>query len=307
MADYTMNVKVIHLTKSTSDWASFTTVIPAGMLCIETTTTGETKQKVGDGTHTFANLPYVTTREMTGATALADGVSGMVPAPQAGDQNKYLSGAGTWEELPEESIPVKYRVKEGTRIGTTGATDSFTLQVSTDNGVTWSDVNTDQGSGHTTYSLGLFATTASGDDEVGKIKSALLPSYVDDVIEGYYDSTSGKFYEESTHTTEITPAVDKIYVDITTGTHSGDVYRWSGSAYICISNPLTATIIYQLMGVDTTDGNFDGTNGTAAGQHGLVPAPATTDAGKFLNASGSWEQALTPNDNLTLNCVASFT
>lgn len=61
------------------------------------------------------------------------------------------------------------------------------------------------------------------------------------------------------------------------------------------------------MGVDTTDGNFDGTNGTAAGQHGLVPAPATTDAGKFLNASGSWEQALTPSDNLTLNCVASFT
>lgn len=166
MADYTMNVKVIHLTKSTSDWATFDTTIPAGMLCIETTATGETKQKVGDGNNTFANLPYVTTREMTGATALADGVSGMVPAPQAGDQNKYLSGAGTWEELPEESIPVKYRVKEGTRIGATGATDSFTLQVSTDNGVTWSDVNTDQGSGHTTYSLGLFATTASGDDEV---------------------------------------------------------------------------------------------------------------------------------------------
>ena len=34
---------------------------------------------------------------------------------------------------------------------------------------------------------------------------------------------------------------------------------------------------------DTTYSNFTGTDGTAAGAAGLVPAPATTDAGKFLN------------------------
>lgn len=33
---------------------------------------------------------------------------------------------------------------------------------------------------------------------------------------------------------------------------------------------------------------FTGTDGTAAGTAGLVPAPATTDAGKVLSASGSW-------------------
>ncbi len=39
---------------------------------------------------------------------------------------------------------------------------------------------------------------------------------------------------------------------------------------------------------DTTYSNFTGTDGTAAGAAGLVPAPATTDAGKFLNADGTW-------------------
>ena len=33
---------------------------------------------------------------------------------------------------------------------------------------------------------------------------------------------------------------------------------------------------------------FTGTDGTAAGVMGLVPAPATTDAGKVLSASGAW-------------------
>ena len=36
---------------------------------------------------------------------------------------------------------------------------------------------------------------------------------------------------------------------------------------------------------------FTGTDGTAAGTMGLVPAPATTDAGKFLKADGSWGEA----------------
>lgn len=42
---------------------------------------------------------------------------------------------------------------------------------------------------------------------------------------------------------------------------------------------------------DTTYSNFTGTDGTAAGAAGLVPAPATTDAGKFLKADGTWDTA----------------
>ena len=42
---------------------------------------------------------------------------------------------------------------------------------------------------------------------------------------------------------------------------------------------------------DTTYLDFTGTDGTAAGTAGLVPAPATTDAGKFLKADGTWDTA----------------
>lgn len=42
---------------------------------------------------------------------------------------------------------------------------------------------------------------------------------------------------------------------------------------------------------DTTYSAFTGTDGTAAGTAGLVPAPTTTDAGKFLKADGTWSTA----------------
>lgn len=42
---------------------------------------------------------------------------------------------------------------------------------------------------------------------------------------------------------------------------------------------------------DTTYNAFTGTDGTSAGAAGLVPAPATTDAGKFLKADGTWDSA----------------
>lgn len=37
--------------------------------------------------------------------------------------------------------------------------------------------------------------------------------------------------------------------------------------------------------------NFVGTDGTTAGEAGLVPAPAIADAGKFLKADGTWAEA----------------
>jgi hypothetical protein len=67
------------------------------------------------------------------------------------------------------------------------------------------------------------------------IPSEFLPSYVDDIIDGYLNA--GVFYAESSHTTAITGEVGKIYVDLTTG-QSSKQYRWSGSVYIQITNGL---------------------------------------------------------------------
>jgi len=81
----------------------------------------------------------------------------------------------------------------------------------------------------------------------GKVPSSQLPSYVDDVVEGYYNEQDGKFYEESTFIHEITPERSKIYVDL-----GADItYRWSGSEYIAISNPDIAEDIVTSI-VDST-------------------------------------------------------
>lgn len=57
----------------------------------------------------------------------------------------------------------------------------------------------------------------------------------------------------------------------------------AGSNVTISENTISAT--------DTTYSSFTGTDGTAAGTTGLVPAPATTDADKFLKSDGTWSTA----------------
>jgi hypothetical protein len=47
----------------------------------------------------------------------------------------------------------------------------------------------------------------------------------------------------------------------------------------------------EISATDTTYSDFTGTDGTTAGTAGLVPAPATADADKFLKADGTWAEA----------------
>ena len=65
----------------------------------------------------------------------------------------------------------------------------------------------------------------------GKVPSSQLPSFVDDVLEGYLNATDGKFYEESTYSTEIPAEGGKIYTDLS----NNKTYRWGGTVYVEIS------------------------------------------------------------------------
>ena len=123
--------------------------------------------------------------------------------------------------------------------------------------------------------VGAIASTTKGIangvaelDANGKVPSAQLPSYVDDVIEGYYNTTDGKFYEEFTYTTEITPESGKIYVDLSTD----KTYRWGGSAYAEISESLALG--------ETSSTAYRGDRGAAAYDH-------ATDASKLSTAQSS--------------------
>lgn len=66
----------------------------------------------------------------------------------------------------------------------------------------------------------------------GKVPATELPSYMDDVIEGYYYNSN--FYSDSAHTQLITGAAGKIYVDLSTNLS----YRFSGNTYIEVSQSI---------------------------------------------------------------------
>lgn len=61
-----------------------------------------------------------------------------------------------------------------------------------------------------------------------KIPSEYLPSYVDDVVEGYLHE--GTFYNDEHFVSSISPERGKIYVDLI----GGGSWRWSGSMYVPI-------------------------------------------------------------------------
>ena len=65
----------------------------------------------------------------------------------------------------------------------------------------------------------------------------------DDVINGYYNTTDGKFYEDSTYTTEIVGEVGKIYISIDTNIQ----YRWDN-----ISIPNKFVTISSSIDIDNT-------------------------------------------------------
>jgi len=68
-------------------------------------------------------------------------------------------------------------------------------------------------------------------DANGKVPSSQLPSFVDDVLEGYLNATDGKFYEENAYTTEIPAEGGKIYIDLS----NNQTYRWGGTTYVPIA------------------------------------------------------------------------
>lgn len=91
------------------------------------------------------------------------------------------------------------------------------------------------GSSNAVSSDGVFDALALKADLVGgKVPSTQLPSYVDDVVEGYY--STGVFYSNAGLTIPITGEVGKIYVDLL----ANKSYRWSGSVYIQISNAISS-------------------------------------------------------------------
>lgn len=159
------------------------------------------------------------------------------------------------------------------------------------NGITVKSFTTNQASGDTinitvpttAADVSAIPTSAKGTasgvaelDSNGKVPSSQLPSYVDDVIEGYY--YNGKFYEESAHTTEITGETGKIYIDLS-GTNK--TYRWSGSGYTEISESLALG--------ETSSTAYRGDRGKTAYDHATESRLTTATASGLYKVASTAE------------------
>lgn len=144
MATKNVDVKVLQVTKTTAEWAAegvASVVIAKGLLCVETTTDNQTKIKVGDGVHTFAQLPYATSEVMTGAVAPdpdtpgdegTPGKSGAVPAPLATDADKFLRGDGTWVDIDDVVGNTTYELSGA--VGTGADSDKYIVTLAGSDG-----------------------------------------------------------------------------------------------------------------------------------------------------------------------------
>ncbi|MDR3023264.1 hypothetical protein [Chryseobacterium sp.] len=110
-------------------------------------------------------------------------------------------------------------------------------------------------------------------DASGLVPASQLPSYVDDVLEGYYKAADGKFYKEAGYTTLITGETGKIYVSLDTN----KTYRWTGTTFVYI-----------------TSGAVDSVNGLTGvvvlnkSHVGLGNADNTADAAKSVLSATKW-------------------
>lgn len=135
-------------------------------------------------------------------------------------------------------------------------------------------------------------------DENGKVPSSQLPSYVDDVIEGYYYSSN--FYTDSAHTIKVTGETGKIYIDLSTN----KTYRWSGSAFVVISETLALG--------ETSSTAYRGDRGKIAYNHSQTahaPSNAQANQNAFSNVlvDSINIAANTPTDTLTLVAGSNIT
>lgn len=123
-------------------------------------------------------------------------------------------------------------------------------------------------------------------DASGQVPASQLPSYVDDVLEGYYKAADGKFYKEAAYTNLIAGETGKIYVSLDTN----KTYRWTGTTFVYI-----------------TSGAVDSVNGLTGvvvlnkSHVGLSNADNTADAAKSVLSATKW----TTQRTITLSGVTA--
>ena len=269
-----------------------------------------TNLTVTKGNGTSINVPISaegTYSEFEGATDSENGTFGLVPAPKAGDQNKVLSGAGTWVDAPPADLEAS---------GITATAEELNYMAGVTSGVQAqldakaAAVHTHEASEITDFDAAVQSAVA--DDLAGKANTEHTHE-MDDVT-GLTDALGAKADAEHIHkAADITDLTDTLSSAVVgeAGKATSDKNGKDITTYVAdVTSDTTKITVTKGDGssseIQFPEGTvydaFTGASAEAAGEEGLVPAPAQGDQDKFLKADGTWA---VPVDNDTTYDVAT--
>ena len=269
-----------------------------------------TNLTVTKGNGTSINVPISaegTYSEFEGATDSENGTFGLVPAPKAGDQNKVLSGAGTWVDAPPADLEAAGITATAEELNyMTGVTSGVQAQLDAKAAA----VHTHEASEITDFDAAVQSAVA--DDLAGKANTEHTHE-MDDVT-GLTDALGAKADAEHTHkAADITDLTDTLSSAVVgeAGKATSDKNGKDITTYVAdVTSDTTKITVTKGDGSsseiqfpeETVYDAFTGASVDAAGEEGLVPAPAQGDQDKFLKADGTWA---VPVDNDTTYDVAT--
>ena len=200
-----------------------------------------------------------------GATSAAPGSKGLVPAPQAADDTKFLSGDGTWKTVSGGASKTVFIWENGAMYdedyNAISGGDVYTALQSSD-----VEVN-DSGFSSLIVENGTY--TSWTDPTYGALSDVRFFTTEQTSLTGVITRTQ-YLYDEASGNGWLTPRTMNIQEQLTAGSN----ISISGST-------ISAT--------DTTYSNFTGATSSVAGSNGLVPAPASGDQEKVLHGDGTWK------------------
>ena len=209
-----------------------------------------------------------------GATASAPGVSGLVPAAEIADRNKYLKGDGTWAEL---TLPSDYVGATSSANGVHGLVPAATIadrnKYFKGDG-TWAEIADIDTSTLLldNYQKAASVSAVSSSDSVlqaiGKLEKA---------IDGKQDSGS---YLTASSTLDATKLSGTASINTTGNASTATKATQDGSG-----NVITATYATKA----ELPSDYIGATSSANGVHGLVPAAAIAEKDCFLCGDGTWD------------------
>lgn len=188
----------------------------------------------------------------TGATSSVAGTSGLVPAPTTSDPDKFLKGDGTWATVQAGGTVTTFYWNGSAMYKDSGYSTAATM----------SDVETAASTGPVKIyfaSRGIYEYLVSDKFIAGESFSTVWADVDNKLRSVIYTYTSNTWSRTST----------VIQNELT-----------AGSNISISSGTISAT--------DTTYSDFTGATSSVAGTNGLVPAPTTSDTGKYLKGDGTW-------------------